>query len=306
MLITSLCHLVACRADFSIRPQVLCVQVSSETDPFFFHHLEVSEEEFQALKTEQSILVDFVRFPQKFIELLEACMQRRDDVRPKFLAIMRVGEAFAPDFSNLGIVETNDFKHLSHISLRLKQGSDAAIKHYLAARVMELRCDREKMTQRNDDNAAQLKYLSRKLEDSVAEVSLQRQMFQKSEEAMQSRLDELSVNLKTAAMKELENTRKKLESERTTSEAAMRSAIESLTSRNCELDNQVRDLMETKFKLDSRLSDVVSRLHMAENELKTSSGEVARLRKLQTDLDVVRLHLHHILHFSGPVHRHVT
>ena len=171
---------------------------------------------------------------------------------------------------------------------------------------MELRCDREKMTQRNDDNAAQLEYLSRKLEDSVAEVSLQRQMFQKSEEAMQSRLDELSVNLKTAAMKELENTRKKLESERTTSEAAMRSAIESLTSRNCELDNQVRDLMETKFKLDSRLSDVVSRLHMAENELKTSSGEVARLRKLQTDLDEVRLHLHHILHFSGPVHRHVT
>ena len=131
-------------------------------------------------------------------------------------------------------------------------------------------------------------------------------MFQKSEEAMQSRLDELSVNLKTAAMKELENTRKKLESERKTSEAAMRSAIESLTSRNCELDNQVRDLMETKFKLDSRLSDVVSRLHMAENELKTSSGEVARLRKLQTDLDEVRLHLQHILHFSGPVHRHVT
>jgi predicted nucleic acid-binding Zn-ribbon protein len=67
----------------------------------------------------------------------------------------------------------------------------------------------------------------------------------------------------------------------------MGSAIDSLKSRNSELDSEVRDLMETKYKLDSRLSDVVSRLHAAESELQTSKIELARLKKTYTDLDKV-------------------
>jgi len=272
---------------FQIHAQVLSLQVTSEVDPFFFHHLEVSEDEFQALKIEQSILVDFMQFPQKFIELLEACMQHCTDDHPKFLAVMRVGETCAPDFSNLGIVETNDFKHLSHISLRLKRGSDKEIKHYLAMRLMNARCDREILMQRCSDNATQLDCLRRQLEESTAEVYMQREICQKSEEARQSQLNELSINLKAAAMKELENTRQKLEGERIASETAMGSAIDSLKSRNSELDSEVRDLMETKYKLDSRLSDVVSRLHAAESELQTSKIELARLKKTYTDLDKV-------------------
>ena len=135
------------------------------------------------------------------------------------------------------------------------------------------------------DNATQLDCLRRQLEESTAEVYMQREICQKSEEARQSQLNELSINLKAAAMKELENTRQKLEGERIASETAMGSAIDSLKSRNSELDSEVRDLMETKYKLDSRLSDVVSRLHAAESELQTSKIELARLKKTYTDLD---------------------
>ena len=111
-------------------PQVLRVQVTSETDPFFFHHMEVSEEEFQSLKVEQSILVDFAQFPDKFIELLEECIASRGEESPRFLAVLRVG-ADADENSSLGVVETNKFKHLSHISLAFKPGDDAAIKALL-------------------------------------------------------------------------------------------------------------------------------------------------------------------------------
>ena len=53
-------------------PQVLRVQVTSETDPFFFHLRRKSpRRSFASLKVEQSILVDFAQFPDKFIELLE-------------------------------------------------------------------------------------------------------------------------------------------------------------------------------------------------------------------------------------------
>ena len=114
---------------------MLRVQVTSETDPFFFHHMEVSEDEFQSLKVEQSILVDFAQFPDKFIELLEECIASRGEENPRFLAVLRVGADGEPDQnSSLGVVETNKFKHLSHISLAFKPGDDASIKQYLAAR----------------------------------------------------------------------------------------------------------------------------------------------------------------------------
>ncbi len=53
--------------------QVLRIHISSETDLFFLHTLEVSEEDFQSLKNEQGILVDFASFPVKIITLLDKC-----------------------------------------------------------------------------------------------------------------------------------------------------------------------------------------------------------------------------------------
>jgi hypothetical protein len=42
---------------------------------------------------EQSILVDFAQFPDKFIELLEECISSKGEEQPRFLAVLRVGMA---------------------------------------------------------------------------------------------------------------------------------------------------------------------------------------------------------------------
>ena len=53
--------------------QILRIHISSDNDLFFLHSLEVSEEDFQSLKNEQGILVDFASFPGKIITLLDKC-----------------------------------------------------------------------------------------------------------------------------------------------------------------------------------------------------------------------------------------
>lgn len=68
---------------FTLAFQVLRVQLTSEADPFFVNTLEVSEEDFQTLKVEQCILVDFATFPFKFIELLEKCIEARTQTSPR-------------------------------------------------------------------------------------------------------------------------------------------------------------------------------------------------------------------------------
>ena len=53
--------------------RVLHVQLTDEGDAALLYNLDISEDDFHLLKTEQSILVDFPTFPSKFIELLRQC-----------------------------------------------------------------------------------------------------------------------------------------------------------------------------------------------------------------------------------------
>ena len=63
--------------------QVLSIHIFSEEDLLFLNTLEVSEEEFQVLKAEQGILVDFAHFPGKVISLLEKCVQAGLSAKPR-------------------------------------------------------------------------------------------------------------------------------------------------------------------------------------------------------------------------------
>ena len=63
--------------------QVLRILLSSEEDAQFLHMLEVSEEEFQGLKAEQGILVDFGSFPGKVVSLLQKCAAERAAQPPR-------------------------------------------------------------------------------------------------------------------------------------------------------------------------------------------------------------------------------
>ncbi len=62
---------------------MLRIHISSEDDPFFLHTLEVSEDDFQTLKAEQGILVDFSNFPGKIITLLEKCLSAQQPDMPR-------------------------------------------------------------------------------------------------------------------------------------------------------------------------------------------------------------------------------
>ena len=73
----------ACKLPFPLVAQLLRVQITSEEDPFFLHSLEVSEEDFQTLKVEQSLLVDFSTFPSKLIELLQEGIRCRGEEPPR-------------------------------------------------------------------------------------------------------------------------------------------------------------------------------------------------------------------------------
>lgn len=115
--------------------KVLHVQLTDESDAFLLYTLEISEDDFHALKTEQNILVDFHKFPANFVELLRECQSAAAEEHPRFVAQLSTlgGEPV------LTVTETNSFRQLAHLALRFVAGNDAAIKRHLAGRVAEFK-----------------------------------------------------------------------------------------------------------------------------------------------------------------------
>ena len=70
--------------------QILRINFSSEEELLFLHTLEVGEDDFQTLKVEQGILVDFSSFPAKLVSLLQKCIDSKGEKQPRFAIALSV------------------------------------------------------------------------------------------------------------------------------------------------------------------------------------------------------------------------
>ena len=123
----------------SVNLKVLRMHICKDSDLLFLHTLEVSEDDFQTLKAEQGILVDFANFSGKIIDLLKRCIASKGEDVPRFRGVL----ALSAGESIFKMVETNDFKQLAHISLCFRPGTDMAIKSFLAFRLTEVQQERD-------------------------------------------------------------------------------------------------------------------------------------------------------------------
>jgi spindle assembly abnormal protein 6 len=111
----------------------LTSQITDENDLYFLYTLDIGEHDFHNLKKEQHILVDFSGFAAKFVDLVNMCFKQRESelMASHFLANLDL------DSGIFSIIETNEFKHLTHLSLRFRPGNDAAVKSYLASTLIQ-------------------------------------------------------------------------------------------------------------------------------------------------------------------------
>ncbi|XP_043377047.1 spindle assembly abnormal protein 6 homolog isoform X2 [Chelonia mydas] len=228
----------------------LVVQLTDDTDPFFLYNLVISEEDFQSLKCQQGLLVDFSAFPQRFIDLLQQCIQEQNKDTPRFL-LQLVSSAsvldHAPAFLN--VVETNPFKHLTHLSLKFLPGNDADIKKFLA---ICLKCIKE-------------------------EKSLLEQKFKKTEDDLTRQLS-YTQQVQTQYQQQHEQQKKELES-------LHQKSIQQLQNRLSELEIANKDLTERRYKGDSTIRELKAKLSGIEDECQRAKQEVLSLRRENTTLD---------------------
>ncbi|NWR07577.1 SAS6 protein, partial [Paradoxornis webbianus] len=268
----------------------LAVRLTDDTDPFFLYNLVISEEDFQSLKSQQGLLVDFSAFPQKFIDLLQQCIQEQNKDIPRFL-LQLVSSAPALDHTpvSLNVVETNPFKHLTHLSLKFLPGTDAEIKKFLANCLKCLKEDKmmleEKLKKTEEDLTRQLSYTQQSLAEKSRELDKLKTEWTSYTTALSNKHSQELTSEKERALQAQTQYQQQHEQQKKELENLHQKSIQQLQNRLSELEVINKDLTERRYKGDSTVRELKAKLSGLEDECQRAKQEVLSLRRENTTLD---------------------
>ncbi|KAG8039055.1 hypothetical protein G9C98_003362 [Cotesia typhae] len=305
--------------------KTLCVLLSDDDDPCFLYSLLITEDDFKVLKAQQGLLVDFDNFATQLIHLLEqshGSMSGASKSPPKFLLLLSEEGNGEWIFK---LVETNNFKHLCHLSLNISPASDSDIKTHMAMKMKQLK---ESLNNKNREvHALETRLKIEKMEierqhsDTLqhlhtenAELRSQnitykdKQSFLEAtnkEQAKQLQNLERELNLAQRDLSQLKKQNSKLdvdyhEKDRYVNELKTRVAVMEqelkdkaiLISKHLEM---LKTSKEQKQQLEEMLAQKENQVQRKQNALKNVSDEVIKandiIKKLQNDLESTKTKL---------------
>uniref|UniRef100_A0A672J3C8 Spindle assembly abnormal protein 6 homolog n=1 Tax=Salarias fasciatus TaxID=181472 RepID=A0A672J3C8_SALFA len=250
----------------------LVLKLTDDKDPYFLFSLSVSEEDFQSLKVQQGLLVDFSAFPQKFIDLLELCSSEQCSDAPRFVLHLTCQSPEGP--AHFSVVETNAFKHLNHLSLRLAPGSDRDVRDHLAACLSAVKAEKQaldvKLKKTEEDLSRQLSYAQQTLCERSKELEKLRSDWTHQTSSLSSRhAEELQSEREKSA--ELQQQAERLREE--------------LQSRLAQLEESCRDLTRDKYQQEAALRDLQTKLQHADQESQRWKQQCQAARRENGQLD---------------------
>lgn len=261
--------------------QVLVIEVTDETDPFFLYALECGETEFHAIKQEQAILVDFLTFPHKLIELLQMCTKKLEE-SPRFICTLDKGHGFE---GTLNICETNLFRQITHLSLKFRSGSDEIVKKHLAGKLKEYKALCENLEVKLSQTEESLQLRNAEYFDSVKQFEVLNTEFERKLEENKLMWQEKIQSIKQQMMETQQKLTNQYEYEkRSTSEKQEKALIETMSK----LENtqgKLNEMSAMKYALESKERELTLKMSQVEHELEIANNELQHLRKTNKSLD---------------------
>lgn len=292
---------VRLRPDNAQHPRNMLLELTDESDLFFYHSLLLGEGDFHALKSEQRLLVDFQSFPSQLVDLLRRCMESHsapqgatpaqlgaNNVANGSLQMIARLECGSGGDSTFSIIESNQFRELTYIALRLRQGTDEAVKQYLAGKLRSCKTENADLSERLRASEEALSVTRVQVEDLVARArtaSEERTHLERSLDASHQR--ELAV-LRQEHARAVVDLQQTAGEERVRIEAELRESLRNASSRAENAERLHEDLQHQHQSLSSSSKSCRERLEASEAQLREARQETQALREQHKQLELLK------------------
>jgi spindle assembly abnormal protein 6 len=291
---------VRLRPDNAVHPRNLLLELTDEQDLFFYHSLLLGEGDFHTLKSEQRLLVDFQSFPLQLVDLLRRCMDSAETPvvatssmnmvasSAASLRMLACLDCSAGGESTFSIIESNQFRELTHIGLRLRQGTDETVKKHLAAKLKHYRTESADLAERLRVSEEAVSQLRRQVEDLTTHsraISDERNHLEQSLVACHQReLAELRQEHANAIV-ELQQAANQ---ERSRIESELQQALSKMTSRADIAERSNEDLHHQQQTLTASEKSYRERLDTSDVQLQEARREVTTVREQLKQLELLK------------------
>ena len=265
----------------------LIIQVTNPNDPLFLYSLDLSEIEYQQLKTEQSLLVDFQNFPDFITKMFYFCKNDKDDIYSCVLTLGGIGENNFSSGGNgiLTIEEKTQYRKLNHLILKLQAANDLSLKKYLSDVSKEYKEKFENLSLKYSD-------LNQNYEMIQKENLNLKENLQKIEYEHKTSLDNLlneknkEINLiKENNFKENKKQLELMESDKNKTISDLENRISQLQGILDDATKNKTQLEEHKLKLEINQKDLEGKFAISNTELNVYKTEITNLRQENADLN---------------------
>ncbi len=265
----------------------LIIQITNPSDPLFLYTLELSELEYQQLKAEQSLLVDFQNFPDFILKMFYFCKNDKDDI---YTCVLNIGGQGENNFSSntsgiLCIEEKTQYRKLNHLILKLQAANDTTLKKYLSDVSKDYKEKYENILQKYND-------LNQTFDTFQKESVALKENYQKSEFEHNTSMDNLlneknkEINLiKENNFKENKKQLEKLEEEKNKIINDLEKKISQLQGVLDDATKNKTQLEEHKLKLEINQKDLEGKFAISNTELNAYKSEITNLRQENSDLN---------------------
>eukprot|EP00794_Sanderia_malayensis_P007644 gene7644-8485_t len=270
----------------------LHIRLTDDNDPFFLQFLYLNNDDFQSLKTQQGLLVDFSAFPQKLIDLVDMCSKEENNSTPRFLLQFKLSGSDRAGNGILDIIETNPFKHLTHLSLKFFPGGDEEVKRYLAKCLKNIKNEKESLLKKvqclETDFSLQFSAISQKLQEKTEELENLKSDWTIQLDASLSKHHAELTSAKEYGLKLQSSYEEKMSKERESLKEKHRNNIDRLEKRIIEVDASNKDLLDNKYKNDALIRGLQSRVSNFEEECHHMNKDIQNLRRQNASLNSER------------------
>uniref|UniRef100_A0A0X3NL25 Spindle assembly abnormal protein 6 homolog n=1 Tax=Schistocephalus solidus TaxID=70667 RepID=A0A0X3NL25_SCHSO len=266
-------------------------------DLYFLFTAKMFSSDYQKLKEQQGLLVEYSAFAQMLVDLLTKCSKEEGSSSPRY--ILQFSES-SPHI--LRITETTDFRHLTHLAVELTAASDEALKAYLVSVVKRNKAEYERQIEdlRNLEgklnvNLSNSERIINDISKQLEDVSLTKETviaaLKENHAAELEKLRESHESMIVSVQTKLALERKAAEEATEKMKISMQATIDSQHTELEKLNGLILALNSKVSLLNSSISEKEATLATLRKENDVLKDEVIceRTRKEQLDADNFKL-----------------
>ncbi|XP_069698972.1 spindle assembly abnormal protein 6 homolog isoform X3 [Periplaneta americana] len=273
-------------AESSASDKSLSIEVTDDNDPFVLYSLLVSESDFQIIKEQQGLLIEYDKFSFQLSKLLHLCKSNSDDGGNYRLVIEETGEeTFGNKKTVMKIVETNQFKQLCHLILEIGVGTDNEIKKHMADQLKTLKEALHNAEKKISEQEIRAENTARKLEQKEQEIEKLREEWREDSNAVSEKAKEQINTERENAIRVQQDMREAFENEKKQLQTIILETKKSFELLVEELQTEKKLLIEQNCQTDSRLRDLNNKIDSLYKENCSLQQEVTMLLSQNSKLD---------------------